>query len=234
MLDFCVTTLTFTNHHVLLLYSATKYIGGHSDILMGCVVTADPEVAERIRFQQFAAGGVPSPFDCYLALRGLKTLHVRMDAAQKNAHTIAEMLSKHEMVDEVLYPGLTSHPQHDLAKSQASGFGAMVSFFIKGGIDESAAFLRSLKLFILAESLGAVESLAGCPAVMTHASIPREQREAIGISDNLIRLSIGIEHQDDLLADLNRALNSIAAAAGGDRATKKQRVSSAAEEPSET
>lgn len=198
-------------------------------MLLGCVVAADKEVAEKIRFHQFAAGGVPSPFECYLALRGLKTLHVRMNEAQKNAQMVAEALEQHPMVEKVLYPGLPSHPQHELAKRQATGFGAMVSFFVKGGIDETGIFLRGLKVFILAESLGAVESLAECPAVMTHASIPKEQRQAIGISDNLVRLSIGIEHGDDLLIDLTRALGGIQAGEekrdnDGERVSKKQRT----------
>jgi cystathionine gamma-lyase len=145
-----------------------------------------------------------------MALRGLKTLHVRMDAAQRNAVAVAEYLEAHAMVEKVVYPGLRSHPNYDLVKRQASGCGAMVTFYVKGGIAEASLFLSSLDLFICAESLGAVESLAECPAVMTHASVPAEHRAACGISDNLIRLSIGIEHVDDLISDLSKALANAA------------------------
>jgi len=192
--------------HVVL-HSVTKYIGGHSDVVMGALVVNDEEIFKKIRFVQNACGAVPSPFDCYLALRGLKTLHVRMDYAQKNALAIATFLEAHAKVERVVYPGLPSHPQYELAKTQAKGPGAMITFFIRGGIEEAGTFLKSLRLFTLAESLGAVESLAESPAVMTHASVPREVRATLGISDNLIRLSIGIEAIEDLLQDLAQALS---------------------------
>ena len=192
----------------VVLHSVTKYIGGHSDVVMGAMAINDEEVFKRIKYLQNAVGSVPSPFDCYLALRGLKTLHVRMDAAQRNAMAIALFLQTHPNVDSVTYPGLPSHPQHAVAAAQASGFGAMITFFVKGGLDEASKFLAALKLFTLAESLGAVESLAESPAVMTHASVPADIRKQLGISDNLVRLSIGIEHVDDLLADLDLALKA--------------------------
>ena len=191
----------------VVLHSVTKYIGGHSDVVMGAIVTSDDAIWQRLKYMQNAVGSVPSPFDCYLALRGLKTLHVRMDAAMRNADAIARFLLAHSKVESVTYPGLESHPQHEIAKKQASGFGAMITFFLKGGIAETSAFLGALQLFTLAESLGAVESLAECPAVMTHASVPPEVRKQLGISDTLVRLSIGIEHIDDLVQDLDQALS---------------------------
>lgn len=194
----------------IVLHSVTKYIGGHSDVVMGALACNSDEINTKLRFVQNGSGAVPSPFDCYLALRGLKTLHVRMDAAMKNAMTIAQFLESHSFVDKVVYPGLESHPNHAIAKVQAKGFGAMITFFIKGGLNNAGSFLASLQLFTLAESLGAVESLAESPAVMTHASVPPEQRALLGISDTLIRLSVGIEHIDDLLADLTQALANAA------------------------
>lgn len=190
----------------IVMHSCTKYIGGHSDVVMGAVVTNCDELAERIRFLQNAIGGVPAPFDCYMALRGIKTLHLRMREHARNAQSVAEFLEKHPAVERVIYPGLPSHPQHELAKKQMSGFGGMVTFFLKGGLKESRAFLEALKLFALAESLGAVESLAEHPAIMTHASVPADQRLKLGISDSMCRLSVGIEDLDDLLADLTQAL----------------------------
>lgn len=150
----------------IVLHSVTKYIGGHSDVVMGALVTDDAEINQKLKFVQNSVGSVPAPFDCYLALRGLKTLHVRMDAAQKNAEAIAQFLENHPKVEKVIYPGLASHPGHEIAKKQTSGFGAMITFFVKGGIEEASTFLASLQLFTLAESLGAVESLAESPAVM--------------------------------------------------------------------
>jgi len=195
----------------IVLHSVTKYIGGHSDVVMGALVVNDDEIFKNLKYLQNAVGAVPSPFDCYLAIRGLKTLHVRMDAAQNNAATIASFLEAHKGVERVVYPGLASHPQHAIAKKQASGFGAMITFYVKGGLEETRRFLGALQLFTLAESLGAVESLAECPAVMTHASVPAEVRKQLGISDNLVRLSVGIEHIDDLLEDLTRALAPLSA-----------------------
>jgi len=193
----------------VVLHSVTKYIGGHSDVVMGAIVVDDEEVWKKLKYLQNAIGSVPSPFDCYLALRGLKTLHVRMNEAQKNAMAIATHLEAHGKVERVTYPGLLSHPQHEIAKAQASGFGAMITFFVKGGLEETSKFLAALRLFTLAESLGAVESLAECPAVMTHASVPADVRKELGISDNLVRLSVGIEFIDDLIADLDLALAEV-------------------------
>nr|CCA22287.1 unnamed protein product [Albugo laibachii Nc14] len=192
----------------IVVHSITKYINGHSDVVMGVVITNDPDVNAEIRFIQNGIGAVPSPFDSYLALRGLKTLHVRMEAHAKNAQLVAEFLESHRNVDRVYYPGLASHPQHEIAKKQASGFGGMITFYIKGGIQHARIFLENLKIFTLAESLGAVESLAESPVIMTHASVPLEQRQLVGISDTLIRLSVGIEHEADIVQDLRQALDA--------------------------
>ena len=194
----------------LVVHSVTKYIGGHSDVVMGVVVCEDEDLHARMRFIQNGIGAVPSPFDCYLALRGLKTLHVRMSAAQANAEAIAAWLERHPKVTKVLFPGLKSHPQHALAAQQMHGPGAMITFYLDGGIEATRAFLSNLRLFTLAESLGAVESLAEAPSVMTHASVPPEQRRILGIEDSLVRLSVGIESKDDLVEDLRHALDCIA------------------------
>jgi len=193
----------------IVLHSATKYLSGHSDVLMGAIITNSFELHERLKFLQNAIGAIPSPFDCYMALRGMKTLPLRMEAHSKNAQKIAEFLENHPKVARVLYPGLHSHPQHILAKKQMGGFGGMITFFLKGGLKESRIFLENLRLFVLAESLGDVESLAEHPAIMTHASVPVEQRKALGLSDNLVRLSVGIENIEDLLADIQHALDAI-------------------------
>ena len=191
----------------VVMHSVTKYIGGHSDVVMGCLIVNDDELHDKLRHTQNTTGGVPSPFDCYMGMRGMKTLHVRMEAAQKNAMTVATFLENTpSYVDKVNYPGLKSHPGYSIAKSQMRGFGAMVTFYIHGGIEEAAKFLKALRVVTLAESLGAVESLAECPALMTHQSVSPEIRENVGITDNLIRLSIGIEHIDDLLTDISQAL----------------------------
>lgn len=192
----------------IVVHSVTKYIGGHSDVVMGVVITNSEEVNTRLRFLQNGIGAVPSPFDCYMAMRGLKTLHLRMEAAARNAQAIAEFLEAHELVDKVIYPGLASHPQHAIAQTQMHGFGAMITFYLRGGIENASKFLSALKVFTLAESLGAVESLAESPVIMTHASVPPEHRALIGITDNLIRLSIGVEAQPDLLADLEQAIRA--------------------------
>lgn len=189
----------------IVVHSATKYIGGHSDIVGGVAVTSSQELAEKIGFLSNSMGGVQGAFDSFLALRSLKTLPIRMRAHAENAMKIAVFLEGHPLVDRVIYPGLKSHPQHELAKKQMSGFGGMITFFIKGGMDSSRKFLESVKVFALAESLGGVESLIEHPAIMTHASVPAEQRKKIGIDDSLIRLSVGIEDFDDLLADLEHA-----------------------------
>eukprot|EP01039_Chlorochromonas_danica_P002882 gene2881-3147_t len=190
----------------VVVHSMTKYIAGHSDVVMGCAMTNNESIIKTLRNNQNLCGGVPSPFDCYLALRGLKTLPLRMEASQKNAIAVANFLEGHPLIERVIYPGLKSYPQYELAKSQTYGPGAMISIHIKGGLPVAAKFLGELKVFSLAVSLGAVESLACSPAIMTHASVPVEAREAIGLTDSLIRISIGIEHETDLLGDLKQAL----------------------------
>jgi len=190
----------------IVMHSITKYINGHSDVVMGVVATSDDAVYEKLRFIQNGVGAVPSPFDSYLALRGLKTLHVRMQKHEKNAQVIAEFLESHNNVEKVYYPGLKSHPQHEIAKKQLHGYGGMITFYVKGGLAKAKSVLEKFKVFTLAESLGAVESLAESPAIMTHASVPKEHRETLGIHDNLIRLSVGIEGLPDLIKDLDNAL----------------------------
>lgn len=192
----------------IVVHSTTKYINGHSDVVGGAVIVNNAELFERIKFYQNAAGAILGPFDSWLTLRGLKTLAVRMEKHQENAFKVAEALVKNPVVLKVNYPGLESHPQHELAKKQMSGFGAMISFEINGGIEEVNRFVSKLKLFSLAESLGGVESLVSHPAQMTHASVPAYQRKNIGINDNLIRLSVGIEDAQDLISDLESALES--------------------------
>jgi len=193
----------------IVVHSATKYIGGHSDVVGGVAVTSDQKIAERLAFLSNSMGGVQGAFDSFLALRSLKTLPLRMKAHAENAQQIAEYLEKHPLVEKIIYPGLKSHPQHELAKQQMSGFGGMITFFIKGGMDAARKFLESVEIFALAESLGGVESLIEHPAIMTHASVPPEQRKALGIDDSLIRLSVGVEDLTDLLADLDQAFNKV-------------------------
>ncbi|MFY8207376.1 MAG: cystathionine gamma-synthase [Arenimonas sp.] len=192
----------------IVMHSATKYLNGHSDIVGGMVVVKDAALAEQMTFLQNAVGGVQGPFDSFLALRGLKTLHLRMKAHCENAQVIAEKLEVHPAVEKVAYPGLASHPQHALAKAQMHGFGGMVSVWLKGGFPEAKRFMERLELFTCAESLGGVESLANHPAVMTHASIPEERRNALGVTGNLVRLSVGVEDAADLWADIQQALSS--------------------------
>lgn len=189
----------------IVVHSVTKYIGGHSDVVMGCAVTNREDICDNLRFIQNGCGAVPSPFDCYMAIRGLKTLHLRMDRCQENSIKISNFLENNKYVEKCIYPGLKSHPNHEIAKKQMKGYGGMVTFFLKGNIMKTKKFLENLKIFTLAESLGAVESLAECPAVMTHASVPVEDRQKLGIKDNLIRLSIGIENSNDLIQDLQKA-----------------------------
>lgn len=187
----------------IVMHSATKYLNGHSDMVGGLLVVGDnPDLAEQLAFLQNSIGAVQGPFDSFLALRGLKTLHLRMKAHCENAQAIAEALERHPAVEKVLYPGLPSHPQHALAARQMSGFGGMVSVYLKGGFDAARRFCEHLHIFTLAESLGGVESLVNHPAVMTHASVPKERRAQLGIADNLVRLSVGVEDVGDLLADL--------------------------------
>jgi cystathionine gamma-lyase len=192
----------------IVMHSATKYIGGHSDVIHGAVITSNDDIAAQLRFLQNAVGAIPGPQDCFLILRGLKTLHVRVKAACENAMIIAQRLQNHPAVDKVYFPGLPSHPQHDFCLKQMRMYGAMISFNLKTDTIEAAEkILSSTHLFACAESLGGVESLIGHPAIMTHASIPREERLKVGLSDSLIRLSIGIEDADDLWSDLEKALN---------------------------
>lgn len=191
----------------LVLHSATKYLGGHSDVVHGAVIAKTKELYEQLKFIQNASGAVPGPMDCFLILRGIKTLHLRIQRSCENASILAEYLLTHPKVSRVLYPGFTSHPNHHIAKSQMKDFGAMISFDLKDGLFESAKkVLSNTKLFACAESLGGVESLIGHPASMTHASIPREDRIANGLTDSLIRLSVGIEDVEDLKNDLNQAM----------------------------
>ena len=183
-------------------HSLTKYLNGHSDVVGGALIFKTQELRDKVAFLQNAAGAVPSPMDSFLVMRGTKTLHVRMERHESNARTLAWWLEKHPLVEKVIYPGLESHPGHALQKSQAKGFGGMISFVIKGGMEASRKFLSTCKIFTLAESLGGVESLIEHPAIMTHASVPKENREKLGIVDGFIRLSVGIEDVADLQADL--------------------------------
>jgi O-succinylhomoserine (thiol)-lyase len=191
----------------VVLHSTTKYLNGHSDVVGGCVVTRHPAQAERIGFIVNALGVSCSPFDAWLVLRGLKTLGPRMEAHQRSAMAVAQMLAEHPNVERVYYPGLPSHPQHALAKRQQGGFGAMLSFDVRGGREQAERVLNGVKLFYLAESLGGVESLVSYPETMSHASMTPEARRTAGISEKTIRVSVGIEHPDDLVADLRQALD---------------------------
>ncbi len=190
----------------IVVHSTTKYLGGHSDVVGGAIVTSRSDLYQSLKFHQNSVGSIPGPMDCFLVLRGLKTLALRMREHQNNAMKIAQFLEMHPAVEQVIYPGLPSHPQHDLAKRQMSGYGGMVSCILKGGHSSVKKFMENTKLFALAESLGGVESLISHPATMTHAAIPREGREARGIVDGLVRLSVGIEDLDDLINDIAHAL----------------------------
>jgi cystathionine gamma-lyase len=193
----------------MVMHSLTKYINGHSDVVGGAIMLSDNEQYDKLWYLQNSIGPSQSPFDSWLVLRGVKTLALRMRAHASNAIEIAKFLEAHPKVDKVIYPGLESHPQHELAKRQMSGFGGMLSIYIKGGIAESRKFLEEVELFALAESLGGVESLIEHPAIMTHASVPVEERNKLGIADNFVRLSVGVEDVEDLKADLSRALDQI-------------------------
>lgn len=193
----------------VVMHSMTKYLNGHSDVIMGAVMTNRDDLYDRLKYMQNAVGATCSPFDCFLAIRGMKTLAIRMKAHAENALTLAKFLANHPKIEEVIYPGLESHPHHDLATKQMTGFGGMLSFRIKGDLEDTRKFLTSTKLFTLAVSLGGVESLIEQPATMTHFEMPREVREAVGITDNLVRASIGIEDAKDLIDDLDQALNQI-------------------------
>ncbi|MGY2131518.1 cystathionine gamma-synthase [Hymenobacter sp. HD11105] len=191
----------------MVMHSLTKYMGGHSDVVMGAIIVKDDELHERLRFLQNACGGTPGPQDCFLVLRGIKTLHLRMQRHSENGRAIAEFLKSHPKVEKVYWPGFADHPNHDIAVKQMNDFGGMISFVLKGDRKEDAvAVLEKLELFALAESLGGVESLCGHPATMTHASIPAEERRKAGLSDSLIRLSVGIEDVEDLIDDLRQAI----------------------------
>ncbi|QWX83399.1 cystathionine gamma-synthase [Cellulophaga sp. HaHaR_3_176] len=192
----------------IVMHSATKYLSGHSDVVLGALIVNDKELADKLYFIQNASGAICGPMDSFLALRGIKTLHVRMQRHCENGEKIANYLNAHSKIEKVYWPGFVAHPNHQIAKEQMSGFGGMISFVPKGSSYKDAIkIVESLKLFTLAESLGGVESLVGHPASMTHASIPKEEREKVGVVDSLIRLSVGIEDIDDLISDLEQALN---------------------------
>jgi cystathionine beta-lyase/cystathionine gamma-synthase len=189
------------------MHSATKYLGGHSDVIMGCLCTNDDALHEKLAFIANSCGAIPGPMDSFLVLRGLKTLHVRMERHCSNGAAIAHYLKSHPKVDKVYWPGFPDHPYHAIAKKQMKDFGGMISFSMKNNsIEETRRVMEGTKIFALAESLGGVESLINLPSVMTHASVPQEERERIGITDALIRLSVGIEDIDDLIADLKQAI----------------------------
>ena len=191
----------------IVMHSATKYLGGHSDVIAGALIIKDKALGEELHFKQFATGATLGPLDSFLVLRGIKTLHLRVQRHCENGGKVAEFLDNHPLVERVYYPGLASHPYHEIAKKQMSGFGGMVTFTFKSGKKEDAIkFLENLKVFTLAESLGGVESLANHPALMTHASIPEDKRKEVGITDDLVRLSVGIEDIEDLLLDIEQAL----------------------------
>lgn len=192
----------------IVMHSATKYLGGHSDVIAGALIVKDEALGEQLHFQQFATGATLGPMDSFLVLRGIKTLSLRVQRHCENGEKVVDFLSNHPKIKTVYYPGLTSHPFHEIAKKQMKAFGGMVSFtFVSGKKEDSIAFLEKLKVFTLAESLGGVESLANHPALMTHASIPADKRAEVGITDDLVRLSVGIEDAEDLIADLAQALS---------------------------
>lgn len=194
----------------IVMHSATKYLGGHSDVIAGALIAKDAELGEKLHFIQFASGGILGPHDSYLVLRGIKTLALRMQRHSDNGFEVAKYLENHSLVDKIFYPGLSSHPQYDLATRQMTEFGGMVSFTFESGKKEDAIkFLENIKVFTLAESLGGVESLANLPAMMTHASIPADKRAVLGITDDLVRLSVGIEDAEDLIADLEQAFSKL-------------------------
>lgn len=193
----------------LVMHSVTKYLGGHSDVVMGAIVTNDQKLNEELAFLQNSCGAVPGPQDCFLVLRGIKTLHLRMQRHSENGRAVAEYLKSHPKVEAVYWPGFEDHPNHEVAKKQMSDYGGMVSFTLRSHSKEEAfRIMESFELFSLAESLGGVESLVNHPATMTHASIPFEERQRIGVVDSLIRLSVGIEDSEDLIRDLERSLNA--------------------------
>jgi len=190
----------------IVMHSATKFLGGHSDVIGGVLVVKDKDLGDRLAFLQNSIGGIQGPFDSFLALRGLKTLALRLERSSENAMALAEWLESHPAIDRVNYPGLKSHPGHDIAKRQMDAFGGMLTIFLKGGLDAAKTMLERVELFTLAESLGGVESLIEHPGIMTHASIPPERRAELGVDDALVRLSVGVENIDDLKRDLETAL----------------------------
>lgn len=190
----------------MVMHSLSKYMNGHSDAIMGAIILNDDALNERMRFFQNSLGAVPSPFDCYLVNRGMKTLPVRMKEHMKNGLIVAKFLETHSAVEKVIHPGLPTHPQYELGKRQMIGYSGMLVFYIKGGLEEARTFLKALKIFTLAESLGGFESLIELPSLQTHASVPEDQRKVLGISDNMIRLSVGLEDTEDLIKDLEQAL----------------------------
>jgi cystathionine gamma-lyase len=192
----------------IVVHSATKYIGGHSDVVGGVAVTSNPALAEKLAFLSNSMGAIMAPFDAFMCLRSLKTLPLRMKAHEENAMKVAQFLETQKLAEKVLYPGLSSHPQYALAKKQMNGFGGMITFTLRGGLTAARKFLENVRVFSLAESLGGVESLIEHPGIMTHASVPEENRRALGIDDGLIRLSVGIEDIDDLIADLSQAFEA--------------------------
>jgi len=192
----------------MVMHSISKYMNGHTDVIMGALVTNCEKINEKLQFLQNSIGTVPSPFDCYLVNRGLKTLPVRMKEHMKNGLIVAKFLENHQYVQKVIHPGLPSHPQYELGKKQMIGYSGMCVFYIKGGLPEATTFLKTVKVFTLAESLGGYESLVELPALQTHASVPEDQRKKLGISDNMIRLSVGLEDSEDLIADLENALKA--------------------------
>ena len=187
-------------------HSTTKYLNGHADVVGGALIANDDELAERLRFVQNSVGAVPGPMDCFLVLRATKTLHLRMQRHCENARRVAEHLVQHDAIEKVVYPGLESHPQHELAARQMCGFGGMITVYLSGGLDAATRMLERLEVFSLAESLGGVESLVEHPGIMTHASVPAEERDKLGISDSLVRLSVGVEDVEDIIADLDQSL----------------------------
>ena len=193
----------------IVMHSATKYLGGHSDVIGGVLVVKDEDLADRLAFLQNSIGGIQAPFDSFLALRGLKTLALRLERSSQNAMALAERLAAHPAVDRVHYPGLPAHPGHDVAARQMTAFGGMIAIFLKGGLDAARTMLERVDLFTLAESLGGVESLIEHPGIMTHASIPPERRAALGVDDALVRLSVGVEDIEDLSRDLDQALKGL-------------------------
>ncbi len=191
----------------IVMHSTTKYISGHNQIIGGIIITNNEAVHEKMRYVQKTIGAVPSPFDCWLTLIGVKTLHLRMERHESNAQTVAEFLEAHSKVEKITYPGLPSHPQYDIAKEQMDGFSGMISFELRGGIPSGKSLMNSVELCSLAESLGAVETMITHPATMTHVDVPIEERHARGLSDGLVRISVGIEDVDDIIADLDQALD---------------------------